>query len=130
MQKRFITFVSSIAVISLLALAIVIFRLDPCLLPSEGGCEKASAFSLALFTSSGFFSLLGLFTLLGFFLRRQFQGEFFYDQMGISLRQGFLLAVTAVICLFLLLFGALTWWSGFLLIILMFLVELYFTARA
>lgn len=130
MQKRFLLFVSLITLIAFLAWLIVLLRLDPCLMPGEEYCEKSSALGLILFSLSFFFLFVGIFTLLGFFLRRQLQGEFFYDQMGISLRQGFLLALTALASLLLFLFGVLTWWSGFLLLAVIFLVELYFTARA
>lgn len=130
MQKRFLIFVSIMTAISLLAWSMVLFRLDPCAFPGESGCEKASPLALIFFSLSLFFLLVGLFTLAGYFLRRQMQGEFFYDQMGISLRQGVLLAFTSLASLFLFLYGVLTWWSGLLLLALAVLVELYFTAKA
>lgn len=130
MQRRFLEFISAITVIALVGWGIVIYRLDPCLTPSLEGCQKVSFLALILFTLSLFFALLGIFTLLGFFLRRQLQGEFFYDQMGISLRQGLLLALTAILSMFLFLYGVLTWWSGFLLLAIILLIEVYFTARA
>ncbi len=130
MQKKFLLFISVMTGCSLVAFFIVLLRLDPCLVPAENGCADPSVLALWLFFLSVFFSLVGVFTLVGFFFRRQMQGEFFYDQMGVSLRQGVLLSLTAVLCLLFFLYGVLTWWSGFLLLTIIVLIELYFTARA
>ena len=124
-QKKFNVFVGLAGGISLLAFLLVLFRLDPCVLPGQDMCEKPSNLSLALFFVSLFFLLVCVFSGVGFYLRRHMTEEFYFDHLSISLRQGVLLALCAVSCLLLLLFGVLTWWSGFLLLATVFLIELF-----
>jgi hypothetical protein len=130
MKRRFLFLVSLITVLALIGFLIVLYRLDPCLVPGDTSCIQVSKLGVIFFYLSLFFTLLGVFTLVGFFLRLNVQGDFFYDQMGVSLRQGFLLAFISIISLIFLFYGLLTWWAGILLLAIVLLIELYFTARA
>lgn len=126
-QKKFNVFVGVAGIISLAAFLLVLFRLDPCVFPGQDMCERPSHLSLTLFFLSLFFLLVCVFSGIGFYLRRQLSEEFYFDYLRISLRQGVLLSICAVSCLLLLLFGVLTWWSGFLLLATVFLIELFFS---
>lgn len=122
-------FISIAGVASFTAFAIVLMRLDPCKLPGELGCENLSRLSLTLFFVSFFFALTAAFSSFGYILRRFLQDEFTFDQMTVSLRQGFLLALLGCGSLGLLAINALTWWSGLLFLAFVLLMEMYFLAR-
>lgn len=130
MHRRFFMFISIAGVASFMAFVIVLVRLDPCKLPGELGCENLSRLSLTLFFLSLFFALTAAFSFFGYLLRRFFQDEFTFDQMAVSLRQGFLLAFLGCGSLGLLAINALTWWSGLLFLAFVLLMEMYFLARA
>lgn len=130
MHRRFLVFIILAGMASLIAFLIVMMRLDPCRIPGEFGCEHLSRLSLSLFFVSLFFTLTALFSLLGYLLRRLLQDEFTFDQMSVSLRQGLFLAFLGVGSLGLLALDTLTWWSGFLFLAFVLLIEMYFLARA
>lgn len=118
------------AIVGWTSFLLVLSRLAPCTAPGEITlCHSVSALNLSLFFLSGFFALLATCTLLGFGLRLWLHhGELYLDHFTVSLRQGFLLTFSALGALGLLLLSALTWWSGLLLIAIIILLELYFTA--
>ena len=129
MHRRFLAFLSLAFGISFVAWLIVLFRLDPCRVPGESGCEELSSLAIGLFFICFFFVLTSAFALAGYILRRVFQEEYTFDQMKIALRQGILLACLSIGSLWLLIFGVLTWWSGLLFLAFIVLLELYFLSR-
>jgi len=127
--KKYLLIISGTALIGWVSFLLVLFRLEPCTAPGEITiCHSVSPLALILFFTSAFFSLTATFTLLGFGLRIWFhRHEIYLDHLNISLRQGILLTLSALAALSLLLLNTLTWWSGFLLIFIIVLLELYFT---
>ncbi len=128
---RYTAPLSVATVVSITAHVLVLSRMDPCFTPGEVSvCQSLSGLSISLFFISLFFVLISLFTLLGFLFRVWLvKGPAFAEFFSISLRQGLLLTFASVLCLFLLLFEVLTWWSGLLVVIVAFLLELYFATR-
>ncbi|KKU79113.1 MAG: hypothetical protein UY05_C0038G0005 [Candidatus Peregrinibacteria bacterium GW2011_GWA2_47_7] len=114
------------------AFALIMTRFDPCAVSgSRDVCESIQPRALSFFFISTFFLLTAIFSLLGFLVRVWFhKSEVFLDHLNISLRQGLLLSLASLGSLVLLLLNVLTWWSGFLVVALAVLVELYFTVRA
>jgi hypothetical protein len=83
-----------------------------------------------LFFGSLFFALSGFFNLLLLWLRKnQVDAENAFSSVGLSFRQGILLALFAVGLLILQSFRILIWWDGLLLLAGIFLIELYFVSR-
>lgn len=77
-----------------------------------------------------FFALSGIFNLFLLFLRKRItNGENAFANIGLSFRQGSLLAILAIGLLILQSFRMLVWWDGLLLLAGVFLVELYFLSR-
>jgi hypothetical protein len=103
---------------SLVAFAFVVNFVDP---------EKAGAVGKLLFYLTLFFSLSGIFNLLLLGIRKRTMGE---DtavlNVGLSFRQGILLAILFSGLLALQSLRFLTWWDGLLLLVVIFVVELYF----
>ena len=62
-------------------------------------------------------------------LKYRNKNEVFYSHINVALRQGVLLTMIAIGCLLFQLLGALTWWSGLLLIAAVTLVEFYCMAK-
>ncbi|MBI4994042.1 hypothetical protein HZC21_00130 [Candidatus Peregrinibacteria bacterium] len=129
--KKYLLILVAVSIIGWISWLLVIFRLDPCTAPGEITiCHSISALALILFFLSGFFALSSTITLLNFLLRIWLQhDEIYIDHFNVSLRQGILLALCALGALGLLLINALTWWSGFLLIFIVVLLELYFSRQ-
>lgn len=106
-------------VISCFAWLLTIMKLDP---------FESTGLALFFFFLSLFVTLTSLFTLLGFFVRRVVtRNEILYNHFNVSLRQGLLLSLCTLILLTFLLLGVLTWWDGFLVVLIAFLFELYFS---
>lgn len=126
--KRYLYWIGSVGVAGWISVILVISKLDPCVGPGTFSiCKSASTSSVLLFFLSSFFALTATFSLMGFGIRLWLHRyEIYLDHLNISLRQGILLTLCALGCLGLLLLGALTWWSGFLLICIIILFELYF----
>lgn len=126
--KKYIYWIGSVAIAGWISLILVITKLDPCTGPgSIALCKSASTFAVLLGFLSAFFALTATFSLMGFGIRLWLHRyEIYLDHLNISLRQGLLLTLCALGCIGLLLLGALTWWSGFLLILIIILFELYF----
>jgi hypothetical protein len=71
-----------------------------------------------------------LFSLMLFWMRRKASGnELLQTHLGVSLRQGILLALCVVVLLVLQIFRVLTWWDGLLAVGAVMMMELYFLAR-
>ena len=108
--------------ISFAAWVLVIRQVDP---------EKTGAAGQLLFFASALLFLSGMFVLFFTWMRRAAQGseEVAFAYIGVSFRQGILMAV--LLCLLLLLqqYRILTWWDGALTVAGIFLVELYFLTR-
>lgn len=108
--------------ISFAALVLVIKQIDP---------EKTGTVGQLLFFISASLFLSGAFVLFFTWLRGAIQGseEIALAYIGVSFRQGILMAV--LLCLLLLLqqYRILTWWDGALSVVGIFLVELYFLTR-
>lgn len=107
--------------LALAALGAVVMFINP---------QESGIFGQAVFYLSLLFALSGIFILSLTWLRRITSGEetpFIY--IGMSFRQGILLAVIAVILLALQSFRVLTWWDGLLVVAAVFLAELYFLSR-
>ncbi len=83
-----------------------------------------------LFYISLFFSVTGLATLFLFWLRRRFaNNETVFSNVGVSFRQGMLIAL-AVCALFVLQsFRLLVWWDGGIVVAGVLLIELWFLSK-
>lgn len=109
-------------VISFAACALVIKQVDP---------EKTGVMGQLLFFASAFLFLSGMFVLFFTWIRKASSGseDDALAYIGVSFRQGILMAL--LVCLLLLLqqYRMLTWWDGALTVAGIFLVELYFLTR-
>lgn len=119
--KSYVWGVRFFVLISLSALGLVIFYVDP---------EKSGIFGKLVFYSALFFSFFGIFNLFLIFTRKKVLGnEAALVNMGLSFRQSILLAVLGTGLLILQSFRMLVWWDGLLMVAGIFLVELYFLSR-
>ncbi len=110
-----------VTLLSMAALGAVIVYVDP---------QSSAWIGLTLFYLAAFFSLGGVFNLLFLFLRRKLLGEdAAADSVGLSFRQGILLAVIFLGILILQSFRMLVWWDALLVVAGVFLIELYFLSR-
>lgn len=83
-----------------------------------------------LFYVSLFFTLSGIFNLFLLWLRKKFMNsETASSSIGLSFRQGNLLALFAIGLLIMQSFRVLVWWDGLLLLAGVFIIELYFISR-
>jgi len=107
--------------ISLFSLILVVYNIDP---------EKSELIGKILFYLSLFLFLSGIFILFLIWLRRKSGGEkVALVQVGMNFRQGILLALLAIVLLFLQNLKILVWWDGLLATAGIFLIELYFLSR-
>jgi hypothetical protein len=107
--------------VSILALNLIIFYVDP---------TAAGIFGKVLFYVSLFFVLSGIFNLFFLRLRRKMIYEDKEgDNIGLSFRQGALLALLFVGLLILQSLRILVWWDGLILVAGAFLLELYFLSK-
>lgn len=108
----------------LLALAIwlfVIFNIDP---------YEAGLAGQIFFFASFFLFLLGIFVNILIWLRTKFLGSgVAVETIGLSFRQGTLLAILAITLISLNMGGYLIWWTGLLITAGIFLIELFFLNR-
>ena len=120
-HNRYLLFVGIAGLFSWIAWFIVLNKLDP---------FESTELALGLFFLSLFFALSCTFTIIGFYFRLWLtKNEVFSSHLHIAFRQGIELTIIALGCVFFLILGVLNWWSGFLLILCVSLVELYFAAR-
>lgn len=83
-----------------------------------------------LFYASLFFSVTGLATLFLFWLRRKFaNNETVYLNVGVSFRQGMLVALAVCVLFVLQSFRLLVWWDGGMVIAGILLIELWFLSK-
>jgi hypothetical protein len=108
--------------ISFVACALVIMQIDP---------EKTGIIGQFLFFISAMLFLSGLFVLFFTWLRRKAlsEGDMKFSHLGISFRQGILMALLVVLFLILQQYRVLTWWDGALTVVGILLIELYFLTR-
>ncbi len=110
-----------ITLLSLIALGTVIFYVNP---------ESAGIFGVVLFYLIVFFVLSGIFNLFLLFIRKKLLGkEMVAINVGLSFRQGILLAIFCLIILILQSYRILVWWDALLSLGGVFSIELYFLNR-
>lgn len=107
-------------ILALLAWGAILYYVDP---------EKTGIFGQVLFYGSLFLALSGIFILFFTWVRRKINKEESFVYIGMSFRQGVLLALLVVILLVMLSLGILVWWDGLLVVAALFLIELYFLFR-
>jgi hypothetical protein len=107
--------------VSFVAVSAVVYFYDP----NQGGVN------LIFFYSSVFLFLGGMFTLLLTLSRKKYteDDEVLLINVGMSFRQGMLLALLGVILLGMQSFRVLVWWDGLLVLAGILLVELFFLTR-
>ncbi len=121
LHNRYLSYISFAGVVSWLAFAMVVFKLNP---------TESTSLALILFFVSLFFALTATFTVVGYFFRLWLnRNEIFYNHLNISLRQGILLSIIALGCLGLQMLKILNWWLGALLIAAVTLVEFYIASN-
>jgi len=117
-------YIWSLILSTLLALGawlFVLFNIDP---------YEAGIVGQVLFYFSFWIFLLGIWVNILVWLRVKFLGgENAIETMGLSFRQGFLLATLIVLIIILNAIGYFTWWICLLVIAGIFLVELFFLSR-
>lgn len=92
--------------------------------------DDADIYLLSLLFFSLFIFLSGLFSLVGFYFRkRNNKIQPAFNFVGISFRQGMLLALLLTGCLALRTYQFFWWWSGLILLILICLIEFNFLRR-
>ena len=107
--------------ISLVGFGLVVYAVDP---------QKSGLPGQLLFYLSLFLALSGIFILFFTRIRRKpVEEEAALAYLGLSFRQGILLALLAVILLVMQSFRILTWWDGLLAVAAVFLAELYFLSE-
>ncbi len=109
-------------VVSFVACALVVAQVDP---------EKTGAVGQFLFFISAMLFLSGIFILFFTWMRRQAISDegVTFSHLGISFRQGVLMALLVALLLVLQQHRILTWWDGALTVVGILLVELYFLTR-
>ncbi len=111
-----------ITLLSLVALGAVIFYVDP---------ESSGIFGIVIFYVTIFFALSGIFNLFLLFIRKKLLGkELVSVNVGLSFRQGLLLAIFCFIILILQSYHLLVWWNALLALAGIFLVEFYFLNKS
>jgi len=110
------------ALAALAALAFVVLCVDP---------KRDGLIGQVFFYASLFFSVTGVATLFLFWLRRIFlrDGEALQENVGISFRQGVLIALAVCVTFVLQGFRLLVWWDGGIVVAGVLLIELWFLSR-
>lgn len=109
------------AIISLLGFGLIVYSVDP---------QKSGILGQFLFYLSLFFFLSGVFILFFTRIRKaSIEEETSLAYLGLSFRQGILLALLAIVLLAMQSFRVLTWWDGLLATAAVFLAELYFLSE-
>ncbi len=120
-SNRYLSFVFVAGVISWLSFFLVLFKLSP---------FESVVLALSLFFVSLFIALSATFAIVGFYVRFWlFPNELFYKHVNVSLRQGVFLGLLSVFALVFQSVRLLNWWSGFLLVAIMVLLEFYFASQ-
>lgn len=132
MSYRFFLWIMRIlALVSFGAVLVIMFFSSP-YLDSQYFQEIALA-NVIIFEISLFFGLLASFSLLLFWMRtlklKDPRKKELNSLVGVSVRQGFLLALMFLVLLIMQSFDILVWWDGLLVVGAILMVELYFLAR-
>ena len=108
--------------LSFIAWIMIILYIDP---------DKSGIAGQALFYASTFLFFAGLLILFFTWMRRKVGGddEVAFMYLGTSFRQGILMTFLLLGLLFLQQHRLLVWWDGALMVVGIFLVELYFLTR-
>lgn len=107
--------------VALIGLGLVIDYVDP---------TRSGVLGQTLFYISMFFSVTGLAALFLFWLRRRFlRNEIILGDMGISYREGLLIASVVSAMFVLQSFRLLVWWDAGLVIAAVLLIELWFLSK-
>ncbi len=108
-------------VLSLVAWGFVVFFIDP---------QKSGIPGRFIFYLCFFLVLSGMFILLLTWLKKKSKKEeVALAEVGISFREGILLALLVIILFILQSFRVLVWWDGLLAVAGIFLIELYFLTK-
>lgn len=119
--RSYLWVVKIVTLFSFIALSLVVYFIDP----EKTGWAGKTIFYLVLF-----FALSGLLNLILTRLRKVWGGkEAVVLNIGLSSRQSALLSMILVGLLILQGLQVLVWWTGLLLIVGVFLIELYFLSR-
>jgi len=109
------------SLVALAALVSVIYFVNP---------TRDEFLSQTLFYISLFFSITGIATLFLFWLRRTFsKNKDVQESVGVSFRQGALVALSVCALLILQSFRLLVWWDGGIVVAGVLLIELWFLSR-
>ncbi|MFA7685853.1 MAG: hypothetical protein WCX95_03580 [Candidatus Gracilibacteria bacterium] len=120
-HHRYISIIALSGLLAWVAWIVVINKLTP---------YETMGLALSFFYVTLFIALSCTFTVVGFYFRVWlFKNEIFYKHINIALRQGVFLGLIAVFSLVFQMMRVLTWWSGFLLVIVFVLLEFYFSSR-
>jgi len=107
--------------VALVALGLVVYYVNP---------FRDGVLGQTLFYISLFFSITGAATLFLFWLRRKFaNNETVYLNVGVSFRQGMLVALAVSLMFLLQSLRLLVWWDGGLIVAGVLLVELWFLSK-
>lgn len=107
--------------VALAALGLVVYYVNP---------FRDGILGQTLFYISLFFSITGLATLFLFWIRRKFaNNETVFLNVGLSFRQGMLVALAVSLMFLLQSFQLLVWWDGGLIVVGALLVELWFLSK-
>lgn len=123
-----------IALISLVSLVFILIKIPPY---QNQNPEAKIPVNIVYFFVVFFVFCFSIFSLFFFWIKskamqrgeRKVRSRTMRQVLGISTRQGFLLALGTIILLLLQVFHVLTWWDGLLAMGAVFMVELYFLSR-
>jgi hypothetical protein len=120
--KSYLWIVRASTLASFAALSLVVLQIDP---------ERAGILGQMLFFTSMLLFFSGISILFFTWIRRAVgkNDEIVLANLGVSFRQGILLAILVVILLIFQRYRLLVWWDGSLLVAGIFLVELYFLSK-
>lgn len=120
--KSYIRGMRIISFLALAALGLIVFYVDP---------ENSGLAGIGLFYLVVFFVLSSFFNLILLSIRRKILGsEAAVENVGLSFRQGALLALIGISLLILNSLDMLVWWDALLVVAGVFLVELYFLNKS
>jgi hypothetical protein len=86
--------------------------------------------ALSLFLLTLFVALSCTFTVFGFYFRVWlYKNEIYYKHINVAFRQGVFLSLIAIFSLIFQVLRVLSWWSGLLLVVIVVLLESYFSAK-
>lgn len=128
--RKYLIILSCVATVGWAVFFLVLTKLEPCkaatalrMCPIQGGSLLLLLVSLAMAIASTCIAV-------GFGLRLWVNDfEVYREHLSISIRQGILLTLMALILVLFLLLNVLTWWSGLLLVSITVLLELYLVRR-